>query len=130
MPVRCEEVSQHQMHREYMQLSQQLCDDVAQCQQQQGRVVAVGTTSLRSLESAYRNGQLQPFCGDTQLFITPGDEIRVVDVLLTNFHLPKSTLLMLVYAVGGVDLMRQAYQAAIAERYRFYSYGDAMLIVR
>jgi S-adenosylmethionine:tRNA ribosyltransferase-isomerase len=130
MPVRCDEVRQHQMHREHMQLSQQLCDDVAQCRQQRGRVVAVGTTSLRSLESAFHHGELQPFCGDTQLFITPGDQIHVVDVLLTNFHLPKSTLLMLVYAVGGVDLMRRAYQAAIAERYRFYSYGDAMLIVR
>jgi len=93
-----------------------------------GRVVAIGTTSLRALESAAEGGELAPFSGDTNLFITPGYRFRVVDALLTNFHLPESTLLMLVSAFAGYANIRAAYQHAIAARYRFFSYGDAMFL--
>jgi S-adenosylmethionine:tRNA ribosyltransferase-isomerase len=93
-------------------------------------VVAVGTTVVRSLESAARSGDLAPYCGDTRLFITPGYRFRVVDVLLTNFHLPQSTLLMLVCAFAGYEPVMAAYRHAIEQRYRFFSYGDAMLVQR
>jgi S-adenosylmethionine:tRNA ribosyltransferase-isomerase len=93
-------------------------------------VVAVGTTSVRALEAASRSGELRPCTGDTELFITPGFEFHAIDAMITNFHLPKSTLLMLVSAFGGIDLMRRAYAHAVDQRYRFFSYGDAMLIDR
>lgn len=127
-PVRVQDLSQHVMHAEYADVSQEVCDAVAACRERGGRVVAVGTTSVRSLESAARDGTLKPFQGDTRLFITPGYQFRVVDVMITNFHLPESTLLMLVSAFAGYDNIKQAYQHAVHREYRFFSYGDAMLI--
>lgn len=128
-PVRAEKLEDHVMHAEWLRVTSDVCDAVQRCQVGGHRVVAIGTTAVRSLETAAQSGVLQAFEGDTRLFIKPGDTLRVVDVLLSNFHLPRSTLLMLVCAVGGYDLMMRAYAAAVAERYRFFSYGDAMLIV-
>lgn len=127
-PVRVQDLSQHVMHSEYADVSQEVCDAVAACRERGGRVVAVGTTSVRSLESAARDGTLKPFQGDTRLFITPGYQFRVVDVMITNFHLPESTLLMLVSAFAGYENIMQAYQHAVRREYRFFSYGDAMLM--
>ena len=121
-PVRAEEVEAHRMHAERYSIKKEVFDSLAQKQ-----VLAVGTTSLRALEAAARSGRLE---GETDLFITPGFEFRVVRRLLTNFHLPRSTLLMLVSAFAGMGHIRKAYAHAIAERYRFFSYGDAMLIER
>jgi S-adenosylmethionine:tRNA ribosyltransferase-isomerase len=130
-PVRVQDLSQHHMHRERYHVPQATTDAIAATRTRGGRVVAVGTTSLRTLESAAnRDGSVKVGAGETALFITPGYEFRVVDVLITNFHLPKSTLLMLVSAFGGVDNIRAAYHHAIASGYRFFSYGDAMLIER
>lgn len=127
-PVRVEDVSRHVMHAEWAEVNAQVCAQVAACRARGGRVVAVGTTAVRSLESAAADGELKPFCGDTRLFITPGYGFRVVDALVTNFHLPESTLLMLVSAFAGYEPVMRAYRHAVAERYRFFSYGDAMLI--
>lgn len=127
-PVRVQDLSQHVMHAEYADVSQEVCDAVAACRERGGRVVAVGTTSVRSLESAARDGTLKPFQGDTRLFITPGYQFRVVDVMITNFHLPESTLLMLVSAFAGYENIMQAYQHAVRREYRFFSYGDAMFM--
>lgn len=127
-PVRVQDLSQHVMHAEYADVSQDVCDAVAACRERGGRVVAVGTTSVRSLESAARDGTLKPFQGDTRLFITPGYQFRVVDVMITNFHLPESTLLMLVSAFAGYENIMQAYQHAVRRKYRFFSYGDAMFM--
>ncbi|WP_018954508.1 tRNA preQ1(34) S-adenosylmethionine ribosyltransferase-isomerase QueA [Thioalkalivibrio sulfidiphilus] len=127
-PVRVQDLSQHVMHAEWTEVSAQVCAQVAACRARGGRVVAVGTTAVRSLESAAADGELKPFSGDTRLFITPGYTFRVVDALVTNFHLPESTLLMLVSAFAGFEPVMQAYRHAVAERYRFFSYGDAMFI--
>ena len=127
-PVRHENLAEHVMHEEWLQVGQDVVDAVAACRARGGRVVAIGTTSLRALESAAAGGELAPFSGDTNLFITPGYRFRVVDALLTNFHLPESTLLMLVSAFAGYANIRAAYQHAIAARYRFFSYGDAMFL--
>ena len=127
-PVRHENLAEHVMHEEWLQVGQEAVDAVNACQARGGRVVAVGTTSLRALEAAAAGGELAPFSGDTNLFITPGYRFRVVDALLTNFHLPESTLLMLVSAFAGYNNIRAAYQHAIAARYRFFSYGDAMFL--
>ena len=127
-PVRHENLAEHVMHEEWLQVGQDVVDAVNACRARGGRVVAVGTTSLRALESAAAGGTLTPFSGDTNLFITPGYRFRVVDALLTNFHLPESTLLMLVSAFAGYNNIRAAYQHAIAARYRFFSYGDAMFL--
>jgi S-adenosylmethionine:tRNA ribosyltransferase-isomerase len=129
-PVRVSDLSEHQMHSEWYDVPQATIDAIAMARTRGSRVTAVGTTSLRALESAAASGELKAGTGDTRLFITPGYIFRVVDRLLTNFHLPKSTLLMLVSAFAGVDNVRRAYQHAIAQRYRFFSYGDAMLIER
>lgn len=129
-PVRVEWVKQHTMHSECYEISQTTVDMIAQARLNGGRVFAVGTTSLRALESAAAEGELQAGTGETRIFITPGYRFRVVDVLLTNFHLPKSTLLMLVSAFGGMSQMRAAYRHAVEKEYRFFSYGDAMLIER
>jgi S-adenosylmethionine:tRNA ribosyltransferase-isomerase len=129
-PVRVENIADHVMHPEYVEVSQEVCDQVAACRERGGRVVAVGTTSVRSLESAALRGELKPFSGDTRLFITPGFHFNVVDVLITNFHLSESTLLMLVSAFGGYEAVMAAYRHAVEQRYRFFSYGDAMLIER
>ena len=129
-PVRFNQLDEHKMHSEFLNVSEATCQAINDCQQRGGRVVAVGTTTLRALESATIQGTVRPFQGDTDLFIRPGYSFQCVDVLITNFHLPKSTLLMLVTAFGGYDLIMQAYKKAIEEKYRFYSYGDAMWIER
>ncbi len=131
-PVRVDDIRDHRMHAETIEVSETVVAAVARTRARGGRVVAVGTTSVRSLESAARagGGELRPFAGDTDIFITPGYEFRVVDVLLTNFHLPESTLLMLVSAFAGYENIMAAYRHAVDERYRFFSYGDAMLLTR
>lgn len=128
-PVRVAALDQHKMHREYAQLSTDTCAAITRCRQQGGRVLAVGTTVVRCLETAAQRGCLAAYCGDTHLFIRPGFKFQCVDALLTNFHLPKSTLLMLVTAFGGYDLVMKAYHTAIEQNYRFFSYGDAMLMI-
>ncbi|MDX8386647.1 MAG: tRNA preQ1(34) S-adenosylmethionine ribosyltransferase-isomerase QueA [Gallionella sp.] len=129
-PVRVESVSDHTMHSERYEIPQATSDAIAQAHVSGGRVVAAGTTSLRALESASTEGQLKSGKGETSIFITPGYRFKVVDILLTNFHLPRSTLLMLVCAFGGMKEMLKAYQHAVNHEYRFFSYGDAMLIER
>ena len=129
-PVRVDNIADHRMHSERYTLPQSTVDAITATRARDGSVVAVGTTTLRTLESAARSGELQACSGDTDIFITPGFEFRVVDLLITNFHLPKSTLLMLVSAFGGLANIRAAYQHAIRHQYRFFSYGDAMLIHR
>jgi S-adenosylmethionine:tRNA ribosyltransferase-isomerase len=130
-PVRVQDLSQHRMHIERYHMPQATADAIAATHQRGGRVIAVGTTSLRTLESAaHPDGTLKVGAGETALFVTPGYHFRVVDLLITNFHLPKSTLLMLVSAFGGMDEIRAAYHHAIDTGYRFFSYGDAMLIHR
>jgi S-adenosylmethionine:tRNA ribosyltransferase-isomerase len=128
-PVRTERIEDHQMHAEYLEVSQDVCRAVAETRQRGGRVIAVGTTAVRSLETAAADGELKPFSGDSRIFIYPGYEFRVVDGLVTNFHLPESTLIMLVSALAGTEAVREAYRHAVAERYRFFSYGDAMLVL-
>jgi S-adenosylmethionine:tRNA ribosyltransferase-isomerase len=127
-PVRVDDVASHKMHAERIRVEQSLCERVAAVKRDGGRIVAVGTTVVRALESAAQSGVLSAFEGDTRIFIFPGYRFRVIDVLLTNFHLPQSTLLMLVCAFGGYHRMMAAYRHAVAQRYRFFSYGDAMLI--
>lgn len=129
-PMREEDVSKHVMHAERVRVPAEAVDAVNAARARGGRVVAVGTTSVRSLEAAAANGTLQPFDGDTRLFITPGYRFKVVDAMVTNFHLPESTLLMLVAAFAGFDNIMRAYRHAVAARYRFFSYGDAMFITR
>lgn len=128
-PVQVEQVMQHKMHSEYAVVSEQVCQQIQTTKQAGGRVVAVGTTCVRALESAALSGGLQPFLGETDIFIYPGFKFNVIDALITNFHLPRSTLLMLVTAFAGHTNTMQAYQHAIQHKYRFYSYGDAMLII-
>lgn len=129
-PVRAEHIREHAMHSERYEIPQATVDAVAQARSSGGRVIAAGTTSLRALESAAASGVLVAGSGETRIFITPGYRFRVVDVLLTNFHLPRSTLLMLVCAFGGMSDMLAAYRHAVMNEYRFFSYGDAMLIER
>jgi S-adenosylmethionine:tRNA ribosyltransferase-isomerase len=129
-PVRVDDISRHRMHSEWYEVPEPVVETVREAKRAGGRVVAVGTTSVRALEAASRSGELRPCTGDTELFITPGFEFHAIDAMITNFHLPKSTLLMLVSAFGGIDLMRRAYAHAVAQSYRFFSYGDAMLIDR
>ncbi len=129
-PVRVRDLSQHRMHRERYFVPEATAQAIARARSEGARVVAVGTTSLRALESAARDGVMIAGENETELFILPGFEFRVADCLITNFHLPKSTLLMLVSAFGGMDAMRAAYAHAVAAGYRFFSYGDAMFIER
>jgi len=128
LPVRVANILEHTMHAEYIEVDATLCEQVRAARARGGRVIAVGTTSVRALESAAQSGTLQPFSGDTRIFIYPGYRFHYVDVLLTNFHLPESTLLMLVSALAGRDQVLSAYREAVAQQYRFFSYGDAMLI--
>lgn len=129
-PVTSKEVEQHSMHPEWFEVSKEAADRIGQVRQRGGRIVAVGTTVARSLESALdATGQCHPCSGETRLFILPGFQFRIVDALLTNFHFPETTLLMLVAAFAGLEEAREAYAQAVHERYRFYSYGDAMLIL-
>ena len=131
LPVKTDNIAEHKMHRERYVLPQATVDAISACKARGGRVVAVGTTSVRTLEGCVHEcGELRAHESETDIFITPGYEFKVVDLLLTNFHLPKSTLLMLVSAFAGYDHIRALYAHAIAQRYRFFSYGDAMLLQR
>ena len=127
-PVRVDDVHQHRMHSEWINVGAELVQQVRRTREAGGRVIAVGTTVVRALESALADGELQPYAGDTTIFIFPGHRLRSIDALLTNFHLPESTLLMLVSAFAGKERVFQAYGHAVRERYRFFSYGDAMLL--
>jgi S-adenosylmethionine:tRNA ribosyltransferase-isomerase len=127
-PVRSERIEEHVMHREWLNVGAGLVEKIRRTRERGGRVVAVGTTVVRALETATRDGVLAPFAGETQIFIFPGYRITSVDALITNFHLPESTLLMLVSAFAGRETMLSAYRHAVDARYRFFSYGDAMLI--
>ena len=129
-PVRSDDVSGHRMHSEWFNVPTKTVDAIRSARRGSGRVLAVGTTTLRALESAAASGELRPGFAETNLFILPGYRFRVVERLLTNFHLPKSTLLMLVSAFAGIEHVRAAYRHAVAARYRFFSYGDAMLVER
>jgi S-adenosylmethionine:tRNA ribosyltransferase-isomerase len=129
-PVRVDNLADHRMHAERVSVSADVCTAIERTHADRGRVVAVGTTVVRSLESAAQSGRLAPFSDETRLFITPGFRFAVVDALVTNFHLPESTLLMLVCAFAGYDPVMQAYRHAVSERYRFFSYGDAMFLER
>lgn len=134
-PVRVENINDHHMHAEYVEVTQEVVDQIAATKAAGGRVVAVGTTSVRSLESAAQNAKangtaLEPFFGDTKIFIYPGYEYQVIDALVTNFHLPESTLIMLVSAFAGYDNVMRAYTHAVEQQYRFFSYGDAMFITK
>lgn len=128
-PVRVDNIRDHVLHAERIEVPESVCEAILHTKAKGGRVIAVGTTSVRSLETAARDGQLKTFAGESSLFIYPGYQFKVIDGLLTNFHLPESSLLMLVAAFAGYETMRAAYQHAIQGQYRFYSYGDCMLIV-
>jgi S-adenosylmethionine:tRNA ribosyltransferase-isomerase len=128
-PVRCENVEEHRMHAEYLEVTARVCEAVERTRLIGGRVIAVGTTAVRSLETAAAGGELRPFAGDSRIFIYPGYRFRVIDGLLTNFHLPESTLIMLVCALAGRKRVLEAYRHAVEQRYRFFSYGDAMLVL-
>jgi S-adenosylmethionine:tRNA ribosyltransferase-isomerase len=127
-PVRTQRIEDHELHAERLRVPADVCAAVERCRARGGRVVAVGTTSVRALETAAAGGTLAPFDGESRLFIYPGFRFRVVDALVTNFHLPESSLLMLVAAFAGVRETLEAYRHAVAERYRFFSYGDAMFV--
>ncbi|MGV8960363.1 MAG: tRNA preQ1(34) S-adenosylmethionine ribosyltransferase-isomerase QueA [Stenotrophomonas sp.] len=127
-PVRVDELSQHVMHREWLNVGAGLVEQIQRTRAAGGRVIAVGTTVVRALESAMCDGQVEPFSGETQIFILPGYRIRSVDAMVTNFHLPESTLLMMISAFAGKQRVFDAYAHAIEQQYRFFSYGDAMLL--
>ena len=127
-PVRTERVEDHELHAEWLEVSAAACTSIERCRERGGRVVAVGTTTVRALETAARGGKLAPFAGDSRLFIYPGFEFGVVDAMVTNLHLPESSLLMLVAAFAGREQTLAAYRHAVEQRYRFFSYGDAMLV--
>lgn len=129
-PVRVDKIEDHVMHAEYIEVSEAVCQAVRETRARGNRVVAVGTTSVRSLESASASGEIAPFQGDSSIFIYPGYEFRSVDLMVTNFHLPQSTLLMLVSAFAGREHVLDAYKEAVEQKYRFFSYGDAMLLTR
>ncbi len=128
-PVKSDNIHDHQMHKEWLEVTPEVCDMVKNTQAKGGRVIAVGTTAVRCLETASQSGDIEPYQGDTQIFIFPGYEFKAIDGLITNFHLPESTLVMLVSALAGKDNILNAYQHAIEKEYRFFSYGDAMLII-
>ena len=127
-PVRVDAINEHQMHSEYIDVSDSVVDAVAACRAHGGRVIAVGTTAVRSLETAGLTGELASFQGESDIFLYPGKPFHVVDAMITNFHLPESTLIMLVAAFAGYDATMAAYSEAVRQRYRFFSYGDAMFI--
>ncbi|MCY4051454.1 MAG: tRNA preQ1(34) S-adenosylmethionine ribosyltransferase-isomerase QueA [Gammaproteobacteria bacterium] len=129
-PIHCENILNHQMHKEWLEVSEETCKMITDTRQSGSKVIAVGTTVVRALESAALSGELKAYTGDTELFIKPGFQFRVVDSLITNFHLPRSTLLVLVSAFAGRDFVLSAYHHAINQGYRFYSYGDAMFLER
>ena len=127
-PISVNNLAEHHMHAEWCEINEETVNTIQAVRSNGGRVIAVGTTSVRTLESAARTGTLEPFCGETDLFIRPPYEFRAVDGLITNFHLPKSSLLVMISAFAGFDLVRHAYREAVENRYRFFSYGDAMFI--
>jgi S-adenosylmethionine:tRNA ribosyltransferase-isomerase len=127
-PVRVEDLDEHKMHQEWCTINEVLCQQIKNTKQQGGRIIAVGTTSVRALETAAMGGAIKPFSGETDIFIRPGYRFKAVDAMITNFHLSESTLLMLVCAFSGVENIMKAYQHAIIQQYRFFSYGDAMLL--
>ena len=127
-PVRAEKITDHHMHSEWLEVNEDVVAAVQRCRECKGRVVAVGTTAVRSLETAARGGMLKTFSGDSDIFLYPGQPFNVVDAMVTNFHLPESTLIMLVAAFAGHENTMAAYQQAVDQRYRFFSYGDAMLV--
>jgi S-adenosylmethionine:tRNA ribosyltransferase-isomerase len=129
-PVKADKLEDHIMHAEWIDVPQDVVDQINETKARGNRVIAVGTTSVRSLESAAMSGELKAFTGDTRIFIYPGYEFKAVDAMLTNFHLPKSTLIMLISAFAGQDHVMNAYDAAVKEQYRFFSYGDAMFITK
>ena len=128
-PIKAERLDDHEMHSEWCEISEKSVEQIRECREKGGRCVAVGTTSVRVLETAAASGTLEPFSGETDIFIREGAEFNAVDGLITNFHLPRSTLLILIRALGGSSLMKRAYEHAVEEEYRFFSYGDAMMIV-
>ena len=128
-PMRCDDIQNHKMHSEWFSISEELVDTVNLAKKESRRVIAVGTTAMRSLESAAQHGQLKSYHGDTDIFIYPGYDFQICDGLITNFHLPESTLLMLVAAFIGYDAMKHLYQEAILHKYRFFSYGDACFLI-
>lgn len=127
-PIRVNNIHEHKMHAEYFEITKETCEKIKATKARGNRVIAVGTTSLRALESASQNGTIQPYSGETSIFIYPGYTFQCVDALITNFHLPESTLLMLVCAFAGQERMMNTYREAVAQQYRFYSYGDAMWV--
>ena len=127
-PVNVENITEHVMHREYYSVSEETATLINRTKQQGGKIIAVGTTAIRTLETVGVSGTVKPQSGWTDIFIYPGYEFKVVDALVTNFHLPKSTLLMLISAFAGRDTVMAAYKEAVEKRYRFFSFGDAMLI--
>jgi S-adenosylmethionine:tRNA ribosyltransferase-isomerase len=127
-PVRSDRIEDHQMHFEYLEVPQETVDKCRQTRAKGGRIIAVGTTTVRSLETASQSGELEAYRGETDIFIYPGYQFKSIDALITNFHLPESTLLMLISAFAGKDEMMRCYKVAVAEEYRFFSYGDAMFI--
>ncbi len=129
-PIQCENIPDHHMHEEWLEVNDETCQKIDDTRRSGYKVIAVGTTVVRALESAALSGELQAFTGDTDLFIKPGFQFRIVDTLITNFHLPRSTLLVLVSAFAGREFVLSAYQHAINQGYRFYSYGDAMFVER
>jgi len=128
-PVRVDDIRDHKMHSEFAEVPEDVVAAIEKTRERGGRVIAVGTTTVRSLETAALSGTLKPFRGDTDIFITPGYQFKIVDAMLTNFHLPESTLMMLISAYAGRERILSAYQAAIESQYRFFSYGDAMLLL-
>lgn len=129
-PVRVADIRDHKMHAEYLEVSENLCEQIRAAKARGNRVIAVGTTSMRSLETACQSGEIKPYQGETSIFILPGYQFHCADALITNLHLPSSTLLMLVCAFGGYENLMQAYREAVQQNYRFYSYGDAMWITK
>lgn len=129
LPVKTDKIEDHVMHAEWGEVTQDAADAISQAQKNGGRIIPVGTTALRLIETAAQSGQIAPWTGDTDIFITPGYEFKISDGLMTNFHLPKSTLMMLVSALAGTETIRDIYQDAIARKYRFFSYGDASLLL-
>lgn len=127
-PVRAENITDHKMHAEYLEVPAKLCTQIEKTKAAGGRIIAVGTTTMRALETASQGGKIAPYCGETNIFIYPGFEFHCADILITNLHLPRSSLLMLVCAFGGYQQVMNAYREAVTANYRFYSYGDAMWV--
>jgi S-adenosylmethionine:tRNA ribosyltransferase-isomerase len=129
LPVKTDDTNDHKMHAEYGEISPEACEIINKAKKEGRRIIAVGTTSLRLLEAAAdENGMIHPYAAETNIFITPGYKFKIIDMIITNFHLPKSTLFMLICAIAGIDRMQKAYAHAIKEKYRFYSYGDSSII--